>query len=43
MKVEFVKLPWFKGVPVYFGAFFWNGGDSYKAYRFLCFSIRIYK
>jgi len=43
MKIEFVKLPWFKGTPIYFHKFFWNGGFCYTSYRFLCLSIRIYK
>jgi hypothetical protein len=39
MKIEFVKLPWFKGTPVY-----WNLVRlGYTSYRFFCLGIRVYK
>ena len=42
-KFQFVKLPWFKGTPIYWNETFFNGGDIYHAYRFFCLSIRIKK
>jgi hypothetical protein len=38
---EFVWLPFFKGIPVYWDHAFYNNGDIYYGYRFFCFSIRV--
>ena len=42
-KIKFVKLSWFRGTPIYWNHVFFNNGRIYKAYRFFCLSIRIYK
>lgn len=40
--IKFVKLPWFKGTPVYWNQYYFNSGNPYRAYRLFCLSIRIY-
>ena len=43
MKIKFVKLPWFKGTPLYWGVTYFNSGNPYVGYRFFCLGIRIFK
>jgi hypothetical protein len=38
---EFIRVPFFKGTPVYWDQIFYNGGDIYYGYRFFCFSVRV--
>jgi hypothetical protein len=41
-KVEFVKLSWFGGEPIYWGWFHFNGGKCYHGYRFFALGIKVY-
>lgn len=41
-KIQFVKLPWFKGTPLQWNEVRFNNGDIYHSYRFFCLQIRIY-
>ncbi len=38
---EFIRVPFFKGTPVYWDQIFYNNGDIYYGYRFFCFSVRV--
>jgi hypothetical protein len=41
MNITFYKAPWFKGTPLQWNSFRFNGGDVYSVYRFFCLLIQV--